>query len=180
MLLEEIERRVTGKLSSNSTMNQILSTVLRAESCEAGGGGQPSSGQASNTVQGWAGQSQFFCSARDLSALAQMLLNGGIYGHQRILKRSTVELFTARQRVGDAVRALGWAVGPWNGGPLSRRAFGSDGPSGASFWVDPEKRLFVIFLPAEVRPGAEENLRALREQLHRQAADLLGAASAAQ
>ncbi len=115
--------------------------------------------------------------ATQVAPLAQMLLNGGIYGHRRILKRSTIELFAARQRVGDAVRALGWNVGPWNGSTLSRRSYGWDDQRGVSLWVDPEKNLFVAFLPAEVQPGAEDKLRALRDELHRATAEAFGLAS---
>jgi beta-N-acetylhexosaminidase len=117
--------------------------------------------------------------ATQVAPLAQMLLNGGLYGHRRILKRSTIELFTARQRVGDAVRALGWNVAPWNGGTLSRRAYGYDDPRGASLWMDPEKNLFVLFLPAEVQADVEETLRALRDELHRSATEALGLAGSA-
>ena len=114
--------------------------------------------------------------ATQIAPLAQMLLNGGIYSHRRILKRGTIDLFAARQRVGDAVRALGWNVGPWNGSTISRRAYGWDDPRGASLWMDPEKNLFVVFLPAEVQAGAEDRLRALRDELHRAAAEALGLA----
>ena len=50
----------------------------------------------------------FFPRAGDMAAFAQMLLNGGIYAHQRLLTRATIQEFTARQAVGDSARAL-WA-----------------------------------------------------------------------
>ena len=39
-----------------------------------------------------------------------MILNGGIYGHHRLLTRATIQQFTARQTIGDSARTLGWDV----------------------------------------------------------------------
>ncbi len=176
VLLHEIEWRVTGKLPPKSTMAGILSDSPGTQSCE-GTFISADRWRASSPMPVRAGNYELYCTANDLSILAQLMLNGGIYGHKRILKRSTVELFTARQRVGASVCALGWEVAPWSGGPLSRRAYGYDDERGASLWIDPEKELFIIFLPAEVQPGAEETLRALRQELHMAAVASLGLAS---
>ena len=59
---------------------------------------------------GVAGHAGLFSTAGDIAAFAQMLLNGGIYAHQRLLARSTIQQFTARQTIGDSARALGWDV----------------------------------------------------------------------
>jgi beta-N-acetylhexosaminidase len=103
---------------------------------------------------------------QDLAAFAQTLLNGGIYAHERLLRRATIQQFVTRQAVGTGARALGWDAGPWGGAPLSRGSFGVDDATGASLWVDPEKELFVIFLPAEVAAGAEAKVQAIRAGLH--------------
>jgi len=113
---------------------------------------------------------------RDLAAFAQMVLNGGIYAHQRVLRRATIDLFAARLPVGGTVRALGWEVGPWNGGPLSRRSMGYDAENGASLWIDPEKELFIIFLPSDVPADAVEQIRALRDPLHKAVVEALSPA----
>ena len=59
---------------------------------------------------GVAGHAGLFCTAGDVAAFAQMLLNGGIYAHHRLLTRAMIQQFTARQTVGDSARTLGWDV----------------------------------------------------------------------
>ncbi len=50
-----------------------------------------------------------FSTASDLARFAQMMLNGGVYGSQRIVRRTTIEQFTVRaDRVPNSSRALGW------------------------------------------------------------------------
>src|SRR5207249_956335 len=46
---------------------------------------------------GVAGHAGLFATAESLAKFSQMMLNGGIYAHHRILKRSTVEMLTTRQ-----------------------------------------------------------------------------------
>jgi len=129
-------------------------------------------GEASKVIR--AGITELRCSAPDLGAFAQMMLHGGIYGHQRILRRQTIELFTARQKAGNTERALGWDVAPRNGGLLSWRAYGYDDDlTGASLWADPEKELFVILLPAAVAEGQAGRVRALRDALHKAVVEAL-------
>ncbi len=43
-----------------------------------------------------------------LHVFAQMLVNGGVLEHHRIVSRETVELFTRRAGEDDSMRALGW------------------------------------------------------------------------
>src|SRR6185436_19270733 len=49
-----------------------------------------------------------FGTAPDLARFAQMLLNGGVLEHQRLVSRETLERFTKRAGVADSSRALGW------------------------------------------------------------------------
>ena len=49
-----------------------------------------------------------FSTAGDLARFCQMLLNGGVLEHQRIVSEGTVELFTRRVGSDDSMRALGW------------------------------------------------------------------------
>ena len=59
---------------------------------------------------GVSGHAGVFSTAPDLAAFCQMLLNGGVYAHQRILKRATIAQFTAPQQLSNGARTLGWAV----------------------------------------------------------------------
>ena len=102
-----------------------------------------------------------FGTAPDLARFAQMLLNGGVYDHHRIVSRETVELFTRRAGVPESSRALGWdtvSEGSSGGTLLSPRAFGHTGFTGTSMWMDPERQLFVILLSNRVHPTRENNL----------------------
>src|SRR6266436_2806050 len=47
-------------------------------------------------IGGVSGHAGLFSTAPDLAAFCQMLLNGGVYAHQRILRRATIAQFTTR------------------------------------------------------------------------------------
>ncbi len=105
-----------------------------------------------------------FGTAGDLAHFAQMLLNGGVYDHRRIVSRATLESFTRRAGVPDSSRALGWDTPSENssaGTLFSARSFGHTGFTGTSIWMDPERNLFVILLTNRVHPTRENN--AIRE-----------------
>src|SRR5256714_8275431 len=50
-------------------------------------------------IGGVSGHAGVFSTAPDLAAFCQMLLNGGVYAHQRILRRATVAQFTTPQQL---------------------------------------------------------------------------------
>jgi CubicO group peptidase (beta-lactamase class C family) len=111
-----------------------------------------------------------FGTAPDLARFAQMLLNGGVLEHKRLVSRATVERFTARAGVPGSTRALGWDTpseqGSSAGTLLSRRAFGHTGFTGTSLWIDPERGLFVILLSNRVHPTRDNNaIRQVRPEL---------------
>ena len=62
------------------------------------------------TMGGVSGHAGVFSTAPDLAAFCQMLLNGGVYAHRRILKRATIAQFTTPQQLSNGTRTLGWAV----------------------------------------------------------------------
>ncbi|HET7746068.1 MAG TPA: serine hydrolase domain-containing protein, partial [Vicinamibacteria bacterium] len=107
-----------------------------------------------------------FGTAPDLARFAQMMAWGGVYGHQRIVSRATVEKFTTRAGVPDSSRALGWdtpSASSSAGDLASPRAFGHTGFTGTSMWVDPEKDTWFILLTNRVHPSRENNaIRAVR------------------
>jgi beta-glucosidase-like glycosyl hydrolase/CubicO group peptidase (beta-lactamase class C family) len=120
---------------------------------------------------GVAPHSGLFSTAPDLARFAQMLLDGGVYDHRRIVSRATVERFTRRAGVPDSARAYGWGTPSPNssaGDLLSPRAFGHTGFTGTSMWIDPDRNLFVILLTNRVHPTREND--AIR-QVRRQVAD---------
>ncbi len=119
---------------------------------------------------GVAAHAGLFGTASDLAVFCQALLNGGVYNHRRIVKRSTLETFTQRQpQPPGSSRALGWDTpsrGSSAGDKLSRRSFGHTGFTGTSLWIDPGRHLFIVFLTNRVHPSRENNaIRLARRQV---------------
>ncbi len=110
-----------------------------------------------------------FGTAPDLARFAQMLVNGGVYDHKRLVSRETLEAFTRPAGVPGSSRALGWDTPDGSnsaGSLLSKRSFGHTGFTGTSMWVDPERKLFVILLTNRVHPTRENNaIRAVRREV---------------
>jgi beta-glucosidase-like glycosyl hydrolase/CubicO group peptidase (beta-lactamase class C family) len=132
---------------------------------------------------GVAGHAGLFGTASDLAAFCQMLLNGGIYAHHRLLRRSTVAEFTTPQRIADNTRTLGWAVPTENsssGHYFSPHSFGHTGFTGTSIWIDPDKQLFVILLTNRVHPAREnQKIQQVRPAIHDAVVEALGLVPAA-
>src|SRR5882724_6049868 len=121
-------------------------------------------------IGGVSGHAGVFSTAPDLAAFCQMLLNGGVYAHQRILRRETISEFTEAQKLSAGTRTLGWAV-PTEGGSsghfMSPHTFGHTGFTGTSIWIDPDRQLFVVFLTNRVHPTREnQKLAKVRPALH--------------
>lgn len=98
-----------------------------------------------------------FSSAHDLARLARAYLNEGRLEGVRVFAPTTVRLFTTRAD-STSSRALGWdtATGRNSAGRrMSSRTFGHTGFTGTSFWVDPERDVFVILLSNRVNPTRE-------------------------
>jgi CubicO group peptidase (beta-lactamase class C family) len=105
-----------------------------------------------------------FATAGDLARFAEMLLDGGVLEHQRIVSRETLERFTRPAGVPGSSRALGWDTVSANssaGSLFGPRSFGHTGFTGTSMWMDPDRHLFVVLLTNRVHPTRENN--AIRE-----------------
>ena len=119
---------------------------------------------------GVAGHAGLFSTAGDIAIFAQMMLNGGIYAHRRLLARATIKEFTSRRIIGDSASALGGDVPtePTSSGHyFSTHSFGHLGFTGTSLWIDPDRKLFVILLTNRINPTrANEQIRQVRPLLH--------------
>jgi beta-N-acetylhexosaminidase len=134
-------------------------------------------------IGGVSGHAGVFSTAPDLAAFCQMLLNGGVYAHQRILRRATVTQFTTPQQLSGGTRTLGWAVPTPEGLAghyFSGHSFGHTGFTGTSIWVDPDRQLFVVFLTNRVHPTREnQKIQQVRRDLHDAVMQALGFATTA-
>jgi CubicO group peptidase (beta-lactamase class C family) len=132
---------------------------------------------------GVAGHAGMFTTASHHAAFCQMLLNGGIYGHHRLLTRATISQFTAAQAIAANVGTLGWMTPTPNsssGHYFSPRSFGHLGFTGTSIWIDPDRRLFVILLTNRVYPTRQnDKIAAVRPAVHDAVIESLGLALAA-
>jgi beta-N-acetylhexosaminidase len=101
-----------------------------------------------------------FSNAEDLAVISQMLLNNGIYHHQRFFKPATIHEWTTPQNIPpSSVRALGWDTpslkGSSAGDRFSAGSFGHTGFTGTSIWMDPERKIAIILLTNRVYPTRE-------------------------
>jgi len=129
---------------------------------------------------GVAGHAGMFTTASDLAAFCQMLLNGGIYAHQRLLSRATISQFIFPQILAGGTRALGWMTPTPNsssGRYFSANSFGHLGFTGTSIWIDPDRQLFVILLTNRVYPTrVNDKIAAIRPAVHDAVIEALGLA----
>ncbi len=133
-------------------------------------------------IGGVSGHAGVFSTAPDLAAFCQMLLNGGVYAHQRILRRATIAQFTVPQQLSGGTRTLGWVVpteGSSSGHYFSPHSFGHTGFTGTSIWIDPDRQLFVVLLTNRVNPTRENHkIAEVRPALHDAVMQALGLATA--
>jgi beta-N-acetylhexosaminidase len=127
---------------------------------------------------GIAGDAGLFSTAGDVAVFAQMILNGGIYAHHRVVSCATISEFTAHQTISNSARTLGWDVAldpAATGRFFSTRAFGHYGFTGTSLWIDPERNLFIILLTNRVNPSVDNiKIRRVRPELHDAIFEALG------
>jgi CubicO group peptidase (beta-lactamase class C family) len=110
--------------------------------------------------------------------LAAMLLSRGEYGGVRILREETWKLMTTPHEVPTArpegakpagKRGLGWDMQSGfssnRGRSFSPAAFGHGGFTGTSFWIDPDRDLFVIFLSNRLHPAGKGAVNSLAGQI---------------
>lgn len=126
--------------------------------------------EASAMLNGVAGHAGLFSTASDIAKLMAVLINNGMYNGKSFINPATVKLFTTRYSE-QSSRALGWdtksETGSSAGDFFSPNSFGHTGYTGTSVWVDPERKLFVVFLTNRVYP-TRENIKILkvRPELH--------------
>jgi beta-N-acetylhexosaminidase len=134
-------------------------------------------------IGGVSGHAGLFSTAGDLAVFCQMLLNGGAYAHERILRRSTVTQFTAPQPLSAGARTLGWVVpteGSSSGHYFSPHSYGHTGFTGTSIWIDPDRQVFVVLLTNRVHPTRDnQKIAQVRPELHDAVMKALGFATEA-
>ena len=133
--LKEIASRTTGMLLDDLLTTQLYDPLgLKQTSFNPlNGFGKEIGGPAEAT--------SMFSNARDLGVFSQMLLNRGVYDHQRYFKTDTIGTFTGSWGPWSRSKAFGWTARLF-----SPSAFGHFATTGSFIWIDPAKDLFVVFL----------------------------------
>ena len=181
VLLGEVVRRACGRDLAKFAASQIFEP-LRMPDTEFGVP-EPQRGRAAPTeprggrwlqgivhdprafrLGGTAGHAGLFSTVDDLARFARMLLGQGSLGTVRILKPETWTLMTTAHRLEADVRGLGWDM-PNGPSSWSRNAFGHGGFTGTSFWVDPDRDLFVIFLSNRLHPDGKGDTHGLAQRI---------------
>ena len=131
----------------------------------------------SRSLGGAVGHAGLFSTASNLGTLIQMMMNGGVYDGRRYLDDSVIALFTRKQS-DLSTRALGWdtkAPRHSSAGDLfSSNSWGHLGFTGTSIWVDPVRKLFVVFLTNRVCPTRKDyKIGRVRPIVHNQVIEAL-------
>jgi len=115
---------------------------------------------------GVAGHAGLFSNAYDLAQLYQLLLNGGELNGVKLLKKETINFFTAYSSE-ISRRGLGFDKPekdnatrdtPYPTLSASPETFGHTGFTGTCVWADPKHNLLYIFLSNRVAPnGGDAN-----------------------
>ncbi len=116
--------------------------------------------QGAAMLGGVAGHAGIFASANDLAKIMQMYLDGGSYGGENYINKSTVEEWSKCQFCPGNRRAVGFdkPLPSGNGANacdcVSQKSFGHTGFTGTMAWADPKNGLVYIFLSNRVYPDA--------------------------
>ncbi len=121
---------------------------------------------AAAMLGGVSGHAGLFSNASDLAVLMHIIMNGGWYGGDSYLTRSTVEEFTRVQFPGnDNRRGIGFdkpALDSNRSSPAAENAspfsFGHSGFTGTLAWADPVEDLVFVFLSNRTYPSQDNNL----------------------
>lgn len=104
------------------------------------------------SLGGVTGNAGLFSNAESMATICQLFLNKGTINEHSIIKPETIEKFTTNQTSGGVYRGYGFdKQGPATK-EYSPESYGHTGFTGAYFWVDPSKDVFVVLLTNRVNP----------------------------
>ncbi len=121
---------------------------------------------------GVSGNAGLFSSAEDLAKIMSVYLNYGMYGGERFIDSTTIDLFTQTQLPPEQNRrGLGFdkpETRPNKTGPTCQEApcssYGHTGFTGTIAWNDPENQLIYIFLSNRIYPN-EYNDKLIKDNI---------------
>jgi CubicO group peptidase (beta-lactamase class C family) len=122
---------------------------------------------------GVAGHAGLFSNADDLSAFAQMLLNGGESQGKRILTAKAVAAMTRPRIICETSCTINHGFGWDMLSPLSKEfnasfpagSFGHTGFTGTSIWIEPHSKTYLIILTNRLHPNGKGQVKLLRAKI---------------
>ncbi len=119
---------------------------------------------------GVAGHTGLFATAEAVGDFARVTLKALRDGDDRLASAATVRRFVTRAPEVPGSRALGWdTMLPTSscGTKMSPTSFGHTGFTGTTLWIDPERKLYVVFLTNRVNPTRKNTkIQTVRPALH--------------
>jgi len=172
-VFEPLGMHDTGFLPSERLRQRAAATEQRGERWMKGVVHDP----RAHRLGGVAGHAGLFSTADDLAVFAQVMLDDGRHNGTRVLAADTVTQMTASRTLPRGTRALGWdKQSPYSsnrGQGMSDSAFGHGGFTGTAIWIDPELRLFVIFLSNRLHPDGEGQVNRLAGRIGSLAVEMI-------
>ncbi len=181
--VESLEAFAAREVFESLGMTQTLYRPPRADRSRAVPTGvwrgHPIGGQVNDqnavVFGGAAGHAGIFSTGMDLARYAQLWLNQGLLSGKRFVDALTIQRFLERRPEAGS-RLLGWDTPEPTptrlsvfGNLLSDKAYGHTGWTGTELWIDPARKVFLVFLTnrsfnPKVRRSISE-LRAIRSAL---------------
>ena len=160
-IFEPLKMTETGYLPRQSLRERAAVTQQRGNNWMQGEVHDPRAFE----MEGVAGHAGLFSTAHDLSRYARMVLHHGELDGVRVLKSETIERMIAPVEVSSGIRSLGWdkqtGFSSNKGDLLSDQAIGHGGFTGTGIWIDPQQKLYVIFLSNRVHPDGSGSVNSL-------------------
>ena len=133
-----------------------------------------------SAMAGVSANAGLFGTVDSVACLARLYLDGGVHAGRMILAEHLIQEATREHiRFHGERRALGWALkepsGENTGRLMSPQAYGHTGFTGTSVWVDPLRRLVVVFLTNRVWAGDSTPILSWRKRVHDGILEALGA-----
>lgn len=147
----------TRAVSSSGAVHRWREGIIR---------GEVHDGNA-NFMGGVAGHAGLFSTAREVFRIANQCLPGS-----KLLEPESMHLFRDNMTPGRSTsRSIAWVLAETpdcSAGPaLPRTAFGHNGFTGGSIWVDPDKRRVLVLLTNRVHPRVEPiDMRDIRRRFN--------------
>ena len=162
LIVENISGETLGDFLQNNMFNPVgMSHTYLNEKLEGNGndsllirdnfryGSFLSSGNVIKKIMGGAaGFDGMISTVADLSIFAQLMIQKGYYNGEQFISASIINEFV-KPNLPESYAGLGWQsyISAINiSYDLSKTSYGYNSNNGSSLWIDPDKKMFIIFL----------------------------------